>query len=85
MEEKEKVLMSVTHTEDGTGVKVLCENFKEMFYLCLSLVQTIEEYPLMKTMIDIVKNELNNPEFKNLVEKSSVSVQDFNEILKNLK
>ena len=77
--------MSVTHTEDGTGVKVLCENFKEMFYLCLSLVQTIEEYPLMKTMIDIVKNELNNPEFKNLVEKSSVSVQDFNEILKNLK
>ena len=81
----EKTLLVVTKDDVGTGVKITCDNAEEMFILSVALVQSMEGYPAFKAIFNYVKDELkNDDEFRKLVEKSSVSSQDFNEILKNL-
>ena len=82
--EDERILLSISVNGDHSHVKLETHDAEDVFNLALAIVQIMRDHLEISVAMAAVTKMLNdNPEFADEVEKSSVDMNAFNDILKH--
>ena len=82
--EKEKVLFEISREKEGIRVTYDVTNEKDLFTVAVSMAQLFKQtthlHMLVESVMDFMENDAR---FADEIEKHTIEIPDFNNILKN--
>lgn len=81
--EERKVLLEIVSECGGTSANCLCDSPKEQFQVALAIHGLLMDSMGIAMMLARINQMYDDPEFQEAIEKATVKLPDFNEILKH--
>ena len=83
---EDRLLFQVSHMDEGTSVKVCLENELDYIEVATAIHDVITDHPKMLEVLEFINfMAMTDPKFKELKQKNTISIPNFDELLKNTK